>query len=201
MNRAILSAPAVFAFVASIAATGSLAWNIVQQTEIKRLTMIKEVVNQKESLLNDSLNEIVMSRFNEMRDSITEVSRNQGRVEGMLSVAMNLPPEQNLTSSVWHDGYYRGQSQTEFVEEMAYTKGYHQATEDMNCPPGSKAKAADAAINAYKKEKEQQKGIQEEAKKEFDSVKKIKEMEEKQKEIDQKIKDATGINKDSKPQK
>jgi len=106
-----------------------------------------------------------------------------------------------LTSSVWHDGYYRGQSQTEFVEEMAYTKGYHQATEDMNCPPGSKAKAADAAINAYKKEKEQQKGIQEEAKKEFDSAKKIKEMEEKQKEIDQKIKDATGINKDSKPQK
>jgi hypothetical protein len=69
-----------------------------------------------------------------MRENIADVARTQGKVEGMVAVSMNLNPEQNHTSAIWHEGYYRGINQAAYVEEQAYISGYHRATEDMNCP-------------------------------------------------------------------
>jgi hypothetical protein len=163
----------------SLVTMASVGYNILQQAEIKRLAAIKEITSQKEGLVYDSFNEILMGRMSDLRENIAEVSRNQGRVEGMTSVAMNLPPDQNLTSALWHEGYYRGMSQTELVEEMAYVKGYHQATEDMNCPADFKLKAQQAAEAAYKKEKEKYKEAREIAEKEYKDAKKQVDLEKK----------------------
>jgi hypothetical protein len=95
----------------AIAATGSIGYNIIQQEQIERIKTINELVKQKESIMSDSLNDVIMSRMSELRDNISEVARNTGRVEGMVAASMNIPPEQNQTSAIWHEGYYRGLGQ------------------------------------------------------------------------------------------
>lgn len=126
----------------AIAATGSIGYNIIQQEQIERIKTINELVKQKESIMSDSLNDIIMSRMSELRDNISEVARNTGRVEGMVAASMNIPPEQNQTSAIWHEGYYRGMGQLAIVEESAYISGYHRATEDMGCPASARENAA-----------------------------------------------------------
>ena len=68
-----------------------------------------------------------------------EQLKNQGKIEGILSVVNNAKPEENEISSIWHSGYYRGLNQVEDVRLMAYEDGYHRATEDGNCPAAIKA--------------------------------------------------------------
>lgn len=141
------------AIITSIAAAASIGYNIIQKTEISRLDMIREIAKQKESLLNDGYNEILMNRVSELRENIAEVSRNQGKIEGMTSVAMNIAPENNQTSAIWHEGYYRGLGQVAYVEEGAYIAGYHRATEDMNCPSSVREKMNADAIRKYQQDK------------------------------------------------
>jgi hypothetical protein len=143
----------ILAIITSIAAAASIGYNIIQKTEISRLDMIREIAKQKESLLNDGYNEILMNRVSELRENIAEVSRNQGKIEGMTSVAMNIAPENNQTSAIWHEGYYRGLGQVAYVEEGAYIAGYHRATEDMNCPSSVREKMNADAIRKYQQDK------------------------------------------------
>lgn len=141
------------AVVAGFFAAISVGYNILQQAEISRLNIIKEIAKQKESLMNDSLNEIVMNRMSELRENIAEVARNQGKVEGMVAVSMNLNPETNHTSAIWHEGYYRGVGQAAYIEETAYIAGYHRATEDMDCPASVRDKMNAEAGRKYQQDK------------------------------------------------
>ena len=142
----------IVVLVGLLAAT-SVGYNMVQRTEINRLNTIKELVQQRESLVNDSFNEILMGRISELRENIADISRNQGKVEGMVAVSMNLNPETNHTSAIWHEGYYRGMAQTGYIEESAYIAGYHRATEDMNCPASVKEKMNADAPRKYEQDK------------------------------------------------
>ena len=144
----------ILAIITSIAAAASIGYNIIQKTEISRLDMIREIAKQKESLLNDGYNEILMSRVSELRENIAEISRNQGKIEGMTSVAMNIAPEKNQTSAIWHEGYYRGLGQVAYIEEGAYIAGYHRATEDMNCPSSTREKMNSEAPRKYQQDKQ-----------------------------------------------
>lgn len=147
-----------YAFAASIfsaiVAAGSIGYNLVQLYEINRLNMIREIARQKETLLNDGYNEVLMSRISEMRDNVAEVARAQGKVEGMVAVSMNLNPEANHTSAIWHEGYYRGVNQAAYIEEQAYISGYHRATEDMNCPASVRDKMNAEAPRKYQQDKQ-----------------------------------------------
>ena len=134
MNRFFSKTGNWIGIFAAIAATGSIGYNIVQHNQIDRLKTVNELAKAKESLLNDTVNEVLMSRISELRDNMAEMSRNQGKVEGMVAASMNIAPEQNQTSAIWHEGYYRGIQQTAMVEESAYIAGYHRATEDIGCP-------------------------------------------------------------------
>jgi hypothetical protein len=138
----------------AIATMGSIGYNIIQQEQINRLKTVNEIVKQKEGLMSDSLNDVLMSRISELRDNISEVSRNSGRVEGMVAASMNIPPEQNQTSAIWHEGYYRGMGQLAIVEESAYISGYHRATEDMGCPASTREKMNNDAAFKYQQDKQ-----------------------------------------------
>lgn len=169
-----------FAVLTSVAAAMSVGYNIVQQNQINRLSMIKDITKEKESLLNDGFNEIVLSRMSELREQNIENARNQGRVEGMVSVATNLTPDQNIASAFGHEWYYKGLSQAEFMEENAYVKGYHQAAEDLNCPPEIREKSIELAEKKFAKMREEARGIDAEARKEIQESKQ-KAQEEKKK--------------------
>jgi len=141
-------------FFAAVIAAGSVGYNLVQSYKINQLTTIKELARQKESLMNDSFNEILMNRISEMRENIAEVARAQGKVEGMVAVSMNLNPEQNHTSAIWHEGYYRGVNQAAYVEESAYIAGYHRATEDIGCPASVRDRMNAEAPRKYQQDKQ-----------------------------------------------
>ena len=184
--RELLSKYSITASIfAAVIAAGSVGYNIVQQYEINRLNTIKELARQKESLLNDSFNEMLMNRISEMRENIAEVARTQGKVEGMVAVSMNLNPEQNHTSAIWHEGYYRGVNQAAYIEEQAYISGYHRATEDMNCPASVREKMNAEAPRKYEQDKkidienEQFNKALEEAEKRRNNIENIKKETEK----------------------
>ena len=184
--RELLSKYSITASIfAAVIAAGSVGYNIVQQYEINRLNTIKELARQKESLLNDSFNDMLMNRISEMRENIAEVARTQGKVEGMVAVSMNLNPEQNHTSAIWHEGYYRGVNQAAYIEEQAYISGYHRATEDMNCPASVREKMNAEAPRKYEQDKkidienEQFNKALEEAEKRRNNIENIKKETEK----------------------
>ncbi len=184
--RELLSKYSITASIfAAVIAAGSVGYNIVQQYEINRLNTIRELARQKESLLNDSFNEMLMNRISEMRENIADVARTQGKVEGMVAVSMNLNPEQNHTSAIWHEGYYRGINQAAYVEEQAYISGYHRATEDMNCPASVREKMNAEAPRKYEQDKkidienEQFNKALEEAEKRRNNIENIKKETEK----------------------
>lgn len=181
----------IFAVVTSVAAAMSVGYNIVQQNQINRLTVIKDVTKEKESLLNDSFTEVILSRMNELREQNIENARNQGRVEGMISVATNLAPDQNVASAFGHEWYYKGLSQAEFMEENAYVKGYHQATEDLNCPADVRDKAIDTAEKKFAKMRDEARGVDAEARKRIEESKQKIEEEKKKTQKDTTKKEAT----------
>lgn len=154
MNRFFSAFGNWIGIASAFAVTCSIGYNIYQQTQITRLQQINEIVKAKESLVNDSFNEILMARISELRDNLIEVNRNQGKVEGMVAASMNIAPEQNHTSAIWHEGYYRGIAQTAMVEESAYIAGYHRATEDIDCPASVKQKMNADAPRKYQQDKQ-----------------------------------------------
>ena len=154
MNRFFARTGNWIGIFAAVAAFGSIGYNIIQQNQITNLRTVNELVKQKEALMADSLNEILMARISELRDNMNEVSKNQGKVEGMVAASMNLNPEQNHTSAIWHEGYYRGVQQAAYIEEQAYISGYHRATEDMGCPASVRDKMNAEAGRKYQQDKQ-----------------------------------------------
>jgi hypothetical protein len=173
--------------MSAFAVTCSIGYNLYQQTQITRLKQINELVKTKESLVNDSFNEILMNRISELRDNLAETNRNQGRVEGMVAASMNLSPQQNQVSAIWHEGYNRGLEQLAMVEESAYISGYHRATEDLDCPASVKEKMNNDATRRYQQDKKIDIESQEfnkaldEAQKRRDNIDKLKKIEDSEK--------------------
>lgn len=96
-----------------VLAVASVGYNVSQQTELGKVSKHKELLRDKESLLQDGYNDVMIGYLREIRDQNLEVARGQGRIEGMLSIINNFKPDSNLSSAVWHDGYYRGLRQVE----------------------------------------------------------------------------------------
>lgn len=117
----------------------SIGANIVQQYKIGNYGMYSDLMNQKDSFTQNGYSELLISHLNGIKTEQMEVAKNQGKIEGILSVVNNARPEENEISSIWHSGYYRGLNQVEDVRAMAYEDGYHRATEDGNCPAAVKA--------------------------------------------------------------
>lgn len=112
----------------------SIGANIIQQYQVSKFNFFREAMNQKDSINSSGYQELLMSQIRQVKDEQYNIAKNQGKIEGILSVVNNAKPEDNEIASIWHSGYYRGLNQVEDVRQMAYEDGYHRATEDMSCP-------------------------------------------------------------------
>jgi hypothetical protein len=110
---------------------GSVALNCYQAYQVQKFDQFQRILIQKDQLLSSGYSEIAIGYLEKIKDTQEEIIKNQGRVEGILSVVHNFTPDANLHSSVWHDGYNRGGSTKEYAIETAYKNGYHKATEDL----------------------------------------------------------------------
>ncbi len=136
-----------FTVLAVLIALGSVGYNIAQKQQIDRLTVVKELSYQKDTLLTDGYNEQILARLNDIKQNQIELARNQGKVEGMVLAIQNIKPEDNLTSDLWHNGYYRGLAQIEDVAQAKYAEGYHKATSDGACPITIKSVAGGEGVS------------------------------------------------------
>lgn len=135
-----------FTCLAVLVATGSIGYNVTQKQQIDQLTVVKELTYQKESILANGYTEQVLARLDDLKQNQIELARNQGRIEGIVSVVENFKQDENINSGVWHNGYYRGLSQVEDVGRVRYEEGYHKATADGACPaPAANVKAGGTA--------------------------------------------------------
>lgn len=111
-------------------------WAGYSQYRADRAAEIQKLVSESAKLADRDAADALLTVTSNIRENTIENAKLQGRIEGMISVSLNLPPESNTTSGIWHDGYSRGMSQTKFIEELAYERGYHAATNDGVCPAG-----------------------------------------------------------------
>lgn len=102
----------------------SLAVNGIQYYRSTKMDLLLEVEKKRNEINTDQINEFILSgnRHNISNDPV--YAESQGYVRGILSVVTKASPQDSEISSIWHNGYERGLSQSEFVGEMQYEKGY-----------------------------------------------------------------------------
>lgn len=112
----------------------SLAMNLYMGQQISKMKELQQIGYQKDTLISNGYDELLVSYLNEVRNTNLEVLKTQGRLEGILSVALNFKPEENQHTAIWHAGYDHGSKTADYVRSVAYKQGYHKACEDLNCP-------------------------------------------------------------------
>tara|TARA_Y100000004_G_C8934140_1_gene421363 strand:+ start:934 stop:1512 length:579 start_codon:yes stop_codon:yes gene_type:complete len=73
---------------------------------------------------NEFTNELMWMRFNDYDTRTEEMLVNQGRLEGMVNYLSG--DSQEMYAGLWHDGYDRGLSQTEFEADMVANNSFKQ---------------------------------------------------------------------------
>lgn len=121
----------------------SLSLNIYGIGSIFRMKEIQNISYQKDSLISNGYDELVISHLNTIRDQNLETIKNQGRLEGIISVALNFKPEDNQHTAIWHAGYDHGSKTADYTRSVYYKEGYHKACKDLNCPAKGEESEAD----------------------------------------------------------
>lgn len=83
-----------------------------------RLTQTVLLIDQKDRLQQQQMNEFSLIMYNRTNENIAEVARQQGKLEGMLAVIHNIKPDTSEHSAVWHAGYHRGLDQSADMAKM-----------------------------------------------------------------------------------
>jgi hypothetical protein len=102
-----------------IVAIITCVWSIIQTRKCNNMMAI---LNQKDKLISDGYDEMIMQNLQAIKDQNIELARTQGRLEGIIAIVHQLPPDSNDASSIWHAGYARGLEQKEYTDKM-YPKG------------------------------------------------------------------------------
>lgn len=146
--------------LAGIVALSLGGLNAYQYSSSKRIEFLFECERERSRINDDQMRDNLVKMIGDMRDQNMEIARGQGRIDGIISAINNIKMEDgNEYSRVWHDGYYRGTSQAEYVAESSYEAGYHKATEDGHCSAKADIKiresAKEAAASILKDQKQQ----------------------------------------------
>lgn len=105
----------------------ALACNGFQYFRNSKQEMLLEIEKKRNEINTDQINEFILSSRNNGSYDIstdTKFAESQGFIRGILAVVTKASPQESEISSIWHSGYERGMSQTDFVGEMQYEKGY-----------------------------------------------------------------------------
>jgi hypothetical protein len=76
------------------------------------------LIDQKDKLQQQQMNEFTLIMYNKTNENIAEVARQQGKIEGMLAVIHNIKPDATEHSSIWHAGYHRGLDQSADMKKI-----------------------------------------------------------------------------------
>ena len=101
----------------------SLGFNGWMYHKNDRMNHTVLLIDQKDKLQQQQMNEFLMVMYNRTNENIVEVARGQGRVEGMLAVIHNQKPNESESSAIWHAGYHRGLDQNEYVAKTKTETG------------------------------------------------------------------------------
>lgn len=132
--------------------------NAYQYTQSNRIHFLYECEKERSRINDDQIRDNILKMIGDIREQNVDMARNQGRMDGIIAAINNMQlGENNEYNRIWHDGYYRGTSQAEYLAESSYEAGYHKATEDGNCTAKTDVKvineaAKAAAINLLNKE-------------------------------------------------
>mgnify|MGYP006287884937 CR=1 FL=1 len=156
--------------VVCFALLGLGATNIYQFTSSKRIEFLYDCERERARINDDQIRDNLLKMITDIREQNIEIARNQGRIDGIISAVNNMKLDDgNEYSRIWHDGYYRGTSQAEYMAESGYEAGYHKATEDGHCTAKTDVKiresAKEAAAAMTKKDQKQNIAVKPEEKK------------------------------------
>lgn len=104
---------------------------VYQNSTIERLDHFIMVSTERNRINDDQVRDLTNSMISKSHENDATMLRSQGIVEGILT-AIKEPDATEQYHEVWHDGYYRGLDQNEFVSERFYDKGYLDAMEDVS---------------------------------------------------------------------
>lgn len=107
----------------------SIGINIVQFNVNQRREAIETIYKEKDRLYSSNYQEVNYHLLSKLADTS---SYQQGKIEGIICAVNNMKLKDNESSTVWHEGYYRGMKQVNDQERMAYVRGYEQAGKDHN---------------------------------------------------------------------
>ena len=96
-----------------------------------RLSTVVTLIDQKDKLQQQQMNEYSFIMYQKTNENIAEVARQNGKIEGMLAVIHNIKPDTNEHSQVWHAGYHRGLDQAKDMKAI----DTEYATEKDKKPP------------------------------------------------------------------
>lgn len=134
----------------------SLVANGIQWWKIENLEIISKAQIVEEQINDDNFRDLLSGL---LKNDNLEGMKNQGKLEGMLTVIANKKPDDTEFNQIWHAGYQRGLDQNKDTYDIAYKKGledaskvtdadasfekgydkgyeigYHKANEDGACP-------------------------------------------------------------------
>jgi len=109
--------------------SGLSHYMIYQNNQIEKLDHFIAVSIERNRINDDQVRDLTTSMLNQSHKNDATLLRSQGVVEGILT-AIKEPDATEQYHDVWHDGYYRGLDQNEFVSERLYDKGYFDAVND-----------------------------------------------------------------------
>ena len=104
---------------------------LLQQWKINKLSASLQLAEMRANINTEWTNELLAQRLNDVHTLSEEALVSQGRLEGV--VAYLSGDNKEVQENLWHEGYMRGLSQTDWeydvISETNFQKGYREALE------------------------------------------------------------------------
>jgi len=117
-------------WILGVILVASLGFNAYGYYQMEKMRFFVGLVDQKDRLQQQQMNDMTLIAINRTNDNIVEVARQQGKIEGMLAIMSGQKPDANEANQIWHAGYYRGLDQSKDMKAMSPTEDTMPATED-----------------------------------------------------------------------
>lgn len=114
----------IFVYSLFLVLAASVGANLIQFYNNNKISYISEIRKEAGKLSQDGFAEVMGAYLQNVRDNTIDNAKQQGKLEGIVSLVHKIPPQESEISSIWHAGYQRGLEQTDFVSEMQFEKGY-----------------------------------------------------------------------------
>ena len=117
--------------ITTVALIASLGGNYFQYFANKKTEFLLDIETSRNRINTDMINDLMIAGNKTSGgfadpNNATAFAENQGFIKGITSVVTKVSPQESDISGIWHAGYERGLSQTNFVGEMQYEKGYSE---------------------------------------------------------------------------